>query len=174
MSWLGLTLRWFHLVAAMMVVGGTIFMRFALAPSVGALADAERQALHQQVRSRWAKMVAASILFLLVSGLWNYIRFLSDSKIWGDEWKASYHAIYQAAFGVKFLLALVIFFLASVLAGRSEGTKRFRQNAKFWMTVNVILALVVVGLSGILRATHAGPTAAELKQPVRAEQVVSQ
>ena len=156
MSWLGLTLRWFHLVAAIMVVGGTMFMRFALVPSIGVLADEQRSALHQQIRSRWAKMVAAAILFLLISGLWNYIRFLGDSKTWGDQWRASYNGLYQAVFGVKFLLALVIFFLASALAGRTEGTKKFRQNAKMWMTVNLILALIVVALSGVLRATHVG------------------
>ncbi len=173
MTWLGITLRWFHVVAAIMAVGGMIFMRFALAPSIRVLADEQRQALHQQIRSRWAKMVAASILFLFVSGLWNYIRFLGDSKTWGDQWRGEYNGIYQAAFGVKFLLALVIFFLASALAGRTEATKRFRQNARFWMTVNVILALIVVALSGILRATHVGPTRVEMKQPVGTEEIVN-
>ncbi len=154
MTWLGITLRWFHIVAAMMAVGGMIFMRFALVPSVGVLADEQRQALHQQIRSRWAKMVAAAILFLLVSGLWNYIRFLGDSKTWGDQWR-TYNGMYQAVFGVKFLLALVIFFLASALAGRTEGTKKFRQNAKLWMTVNLILALIVVALSVLEHARGA-------------------
>lgn len=173
MNWLGLTLRWFHIVAAMMAVGGTMFMRFALVPSVSVLADEQRQALHQQIRSRWAKMVAASIAFLLISGLWNYVRFLGENKTWGDEWRASYNTIYQATFGVKFILAMVIFFLASALSGRTDATKRFRQNAKLWMTVNVVLALIVVALSGVLRGTHAGPTGVELKEPVDAVEIVS-
>lgn len=158
-DWLPLTLRWFHLVAAMMAVGGIIFMRFALLPSVSALADEQRQTLHQQIRSRWAKMVAVAIALLLISGLWNYIRFLGEAKTWGDQWRASNNTLYQAVFGVKFILALVIFFLASALAGRTEATKKFRKNAKFWMTVNLILVLIVVALSGVLRATHTGPSA---------------
>jgi hypothetical protein len=51
-----------------------------------------------------------------------------------------------------------VFFIASALAGRGEFTKRFRQDAKWWLTVNLILALVVVALSSALRFTHVGPT----------------
>jgi uncharacterized membrane protein len=159
MNWLGLVLRWFHLVAAITAVGGSIFMRFALAPSVSVLADEQRKMLHEQVRSRWAKLVMASIGFLLLTGLLNVFTFLSNSKTqpW-EEWHKSYSVLYNAVFGLKFLLAMFIFFVASALAGRGEATKSFRQNAQWWMTVNVVLALTVVALSGILRLTHTGPT----------------
>ncbi|HEY2881043.1 MAG TPA: hypothetical protein VGJ15_01385 [Pirellulales bacterium] len=159
MNWVSWILRWLHLVAAITAVGGTIFMRFALVPSVVVLSDEQRKMLHEQVRSRWAKLVMASIGFLLLSGLINYLTFYFDSKkpAW-DAWRESYKGLYQAVFGVKFLLAMAIFFIASALAGRSEATKTFRQNAKWWMTLNVVFALAVVALSGILRSTHTGPT----------------
>jgi len=162
MTWLVFVLRWFHLVAAMTVVGGTIFMRFALVPSVGVLSDEHRKALHEQVRTRWSKLIMASIALLLISGFVNYVIFLQTTRTaaW-DAWRQSYNAIYQAAFGFKFLLAMAIFFIASALVGRSESLKQFRQNAKFWLTVNVIFALTVVALSGILRLTHVGPTLAD-------------
>jgi uncharacterized membrane protein len=161
MTWLVFVLRWFHLIAAMTVVGGTIFMRFALVPSVGALSDEQRKTLHEQVRSRWSKLVMASIAFLLISGFVNYVIFYQtiQTSAW-DSWRQSYNAIYQAVFGFKFLLAMAIFFIASAVAGRSESLKQFRQNAKLWLTINVILALTVVALSGILRLTHIGPTLA--------------
>jgi len=159
MYWFLLALRWFHLVAAMALVGGTIFMRFGLVPSVGVLTDDERKSLHEQVRSRWAKLVAASVAFLLISGIVNFVLFLSESKTpaW-DGWRQSYNSLYQFVFGAKFALAMVVFFIASALAGRGEATKKFRQDAKWWMTVNLILALIVVVLSGVLRFTHVGPT----------------
>jgi uncharacterized membrane protein len=162
MTWLVFALRWFHLIAAMILVGGTIFMRFALVPSVGALSDDERKALHQQVRSRWSKLVMASIAFLLVSGFINYVIFYQTvhTPAW-DEWRAHCNALYQAAFGVKFLLAMVIFFIASAVSGRSESMKQFRQNAKLWLTVNVVLALAVVALAGIMRLTHVGRNLSE-------------
>ncbi len=63
MYWFALALRWFHLVAAMVVVGGTIFMRFALAPSVGILTDDERKSLLEQIRSRWSKLMPLRLHF---------------------------------------------------------------------------------------------------------------
>lgn len=162
MYWFALALRWFHLVAAMAAVGGTIFMRFALVPSVSVLTDDERKSLHEQVHSRWAKLVAASVAFLLISGLVNFVMFLSESKTapW-DQWRQTYNSLYQFVFGAKFALAMVVFFIASALAGRGEATKKFRQDAKWWMTVNLILALIVVVLSNVLRFTHVGPTLAK-------------
>ncbi len=53
---------------------------------------------------------------------------------------------------------MVVFFIASALAGRGEATKKFRQDAKWWMTINLVLALIIVVLSGVLRFTHVGPT----------------
>jgi len=162
MTWLVFALRWFHLIAAMILVGGTIFMRFALVPSVGALSDDERKALHQQVRSRWSKLVMASIAFLLVSGLVNYLLFNSTTHGEGwEQWRVHCNALYQAAFGVKFLLAIAIFFIASAVSGTSESMKQFRQNAKLWLSVNVILTFIVVALAGIMRMTHVGPTVSD-------------
>ncbi len=173
MNWLALILRWLHIVAAISLVGGTVFMRLALIPSVAALTDEQRGAMHQQVRSRWARIVHASIAFLLLSGIWNYVRFLNESKAWGDDWRTAYYNSYQVLFGIKFLIALAIFFLASVLSGRSDGTKKFRQNAKLWTGVNLALALVVVALSAGMRMTHVGPTGIELTKPIATAEVVS-
>ncbi|HZZ29249.1 MAG TPA: hypothetical protein VFE46_14720 [Pirellulales bacterium] len=159
MYWFALALRWFHLVAAMVAVGGTAFMRFALVPSVSVLADEQRKALHEQIRSRWAKLVAGSVAFLLISGLINFVLFLTESKTepWA-QWHQAYNSLYQFVFGAKFALAMVVFFIASALAGRGQATQKFRQDATWWMTVNLVLALVVVALSGVLRFTHVGPT----------------
>lgn len=158
MDWLGFVLRWFHIVAAITAVGGTIFMRFALVPSVSVLGDEQRRTLNDQIRSRWAKIVMASIGVLLVSGLVNFILFLRASKTFGIEWKNQYLILYHTVFLVKFLLALAVFFLASALAGRGEATKGFRQNPVRWMTINCVLALLIVALSGVMRLTHVGPT----------------
>jgi len=159
MYWFSLTLRWFHLVAAMVIVGGTVFMRFSLVPAVGDLTDEQRKNLHEKIRPRWAKLIAASIAFLLISGLINFFLFMSESKTppW-EQWRQTYNSMYQFIFGAKTMLALGVFFIASALAGRGEFTKRFRQDAKWWLTVNLILALVIVALSGVLRLTHVGPT----------------
>lgn len=166
MYWFSLVLRWLHLVAAMTIVGGTIFMRFGLLPSVSVLADEQRKALHEQVRSRWAKLVAGAIAFLLLSGLINFVLYLRETKNLGwEEWRQSSSMLYQFVFGVKFALAMIVFFLASALAGRGQATQKFRQDAKFWLTVNLVLMFIIVVLSNVLRFTHVGPT---LPKPVAA------
>jgi len=62
---------------------------------------------------------------------------------------------------VKFLLAIAIFFIASAVSGTSESMKQFRQNAKLWLSVNVIFTLIVVALAGIMRLTPVGPTVSD-------------
>ena len=150
---IGLISRWLHIVAAMTAVGGSVFMRIALMPSVALLTDEQRNSLHGEIRSRWSKLVMASILFLLVSGLYNFIMLIRSAKEWPTELPSYYHPV----FGVKFLLAFGVFFIASALSGRGTGTQRLRDNAKFWLTLNLILALTIVLLSGVLRMTHIGP-----------------
>ena len=145
LDWLAIFFRWLHMLAAITAVGGTIFMRMALVPSVAVLADDQRKLLHEQVRSRWVKFVMGAILFLLISGFYNFFRRLNSGIPPDFKW------LYQMLFGIKFLLALVIFFVASVLTGRAAALVRFRQNAKLWLSVNVALAVIVVCISGVMR-----------------------
>ena len=162
MDWLNFGLRWLHIVAAIAAVGGTIFMRMAVVPAAQGLADETRAELYAQIRRRWAMVVHASIGFLIISGIINFLLlvFAARQPAWAD-WKATYEPTYHMVFGIKFLLALVVFFIAEALVGRGAATQKIRDNAKTWLNVNVALALVIVALSGILRLTHVGPTLTE-------------
>ena len=53
------------------------------------------------------------------------------------------------------MLAFGIFFLASALVGRSKSFEGMRKNAKLWQLVIIILAAIIVGISGYLKM--AGP-----------------
>jgi uncharacterized membrane protein len=145
--------RWLHILAAITAVGGAIFMRMALLPAAATLPEKERERLAEEVRSRWAKWVMAAILFLLISGFYNYFRYHQMYNLPGA---------YQMLFGIKFLLALAIFFLASVLSGRSEATEFFRSEPRQWLTLNVVLAVALVCISGLLKNMDHG-TAKEYK-----------
>ncbi|HEX5443542.1 MAG TPA: hypothetical protein VFW87_06925 [Pirellulales bacterium] len=144
LDWLGIVFRWLHLLSAITAVGGTIFLRMALVPSVAVLSQEQHQALHEQVRSRWVKFVMAAIAFLIVSGVYN---FIAKVRTIDDSYKALYHGLFTA----KLLLALAIFFLSSALTGRSPAFAAIRQNAKRWLSVNMALAIIVVCISGVLR-----------------------
>jgi uncharacterized membrane protein len=157
-DYLAFVLRLLHILAAITTVGGSIFIRYALLPGMQTLSEAERQRLHDTVRPRWARLIQISILFLLVSGLWNFILFVRAAKGWGEEWREAYYTLYQALFGIKFLLALAIFALASILTGRSAGTQKIRDNPRLWLNIILAMALAVVAISGVMRLTHIGPT----------------
>jgi hypothetical protein len=157
-DYLAFSLRLLHLLAAITVVGGSVFMRFALLPAVRTITEEQRRSLHDAVRARWSRLVQLSILFLLVTGLINYVMFVQAAKTWSAEWREAYSSAYHMLFGVKFLMALVIFALASILTGRSPGTQRIRDNSRFWLNINLAMALAVVMISGVMRLTHVGPT----------------
>jgi hypothetical protein len=58
---------------------------------------------------------------------------------------------YHMAVGIKFLLALPIFLIASFLTGRSATARRFQASPETWMNVNLALALTMVLIGGALR-----------------------
>lgn len=157
-DYLALVLRLLHILAAITAVGGMIFIRFALLPALDTLGDEQRRAMHEQIRARWSRLIQVSILFLLASGLTNFIMFVRAAKTWDDAWRDTYYSAYQMLFGIKFILALVIFALASILTGKSAGTQKIRSNPRLWLNLNLTLALAVVIISGVLRLTHVGPT----------------
>ena len=147
----GLVSRWFHILAAIAAVGGTIFARFVVLPSLDTLPPGERDALHAKMRARWSKIVAISIGLLLLSGLYNIAMLEMHTTVGRDyRW-------YRPLFGVKLLLALVIFALASLLSGKTAAAQKLRQNARFWMNLNITLAVILVCISGVLRTAEKRP-----------------
>ena len=153
-----LLLRWAHIIGAVLTVGGLFFARFAFLPSVAETDEATQEKLHEAVRRRWLPWVIIGITLLLVSGLTNFLLFNNTVKSqgWADgQWmrQTSYHAI----FGVKFLLALGVFYLASGLVGRGSGTAWIRRDRGRWLGITLGLAVAVIMLSGWLRNLHTGP-----------------
>ncbi len=140
-------LRWMHILAAITAVGGTIFARLALVPSLSVLSEDARGKLHEAVRQHWGRPVQISISFLLISGIVNIVLI---EKTYFVSQVPYYHIV----FGIKFVLAFAVFFLASALTGQGKATQRFRDNRRYWLTVNMVLAVTIVCLSGVLRKTE--------------------
>jgi len=66
--------------------------------------------------------------------------------------------IYNILIGIKFTLAIAVFFLAEALTGRSAVFAQFREKAKFWVTIFLLLGLLLVAISSQMRMLHIGPT----------------
>ncbi len=149
-----LLLRYAHILGAITLMGGTIFMRFALRPVVVGLPPESKAIIHEQVRSRWSKFVMLASALLLISGLTSLAlagRY-SFGPVLGME-KGGYHMLV----GVKFLLALPIFFIAALMTGRSSLAKRIQANVELWMNVNLALALTMVLIGGYLKFVPRAP-----------------
>lgn len=163
-----LLLRWAHVLAAVVALGGLLFARFAFVPAAEELGADTADRLHAGVRRRWLPWVIGAITLLLASGLANYVllmrRVKAAPELWGGDWmgQTGYHAL----FGVKFLLAMIVFYLASGLVGRGASTQWIRDGRKQWLSVTVGLGVAVVLISGWMRQLHTG--ANDLPDPVKA------
>lgn len=153
-DWLSLILRWLHIIAAVLLAGGALFWCCVLRPATSELDEATSTALRQRVAARFSKIVMLAILLLLVSGLINFIRI--NRSLPADANKTMYHSL----FGIKFLLGLVVFFLASALSGRSAAFDKMRANAKTWLGVTSTLVVAIILISGFMRVWRDGLLAA--------------
>jgi uncharacterized membrane protein len=68
-------LRWLHIIPAAIAIGGMIFMRFVLPAATRSLGEAEAAEVFLRARRVFKIMLHASILFLIISGVINSIRF---------------------------------------------------------------------------------------------------
>ncbi len=141
---LGLLFRWLHVLTAVVAVGGLLFLRLILHPAArDALSSDQHDALRERVMRRWRVVVFSSIAVLFVTGMYNFMA-VSINK--GRELPA-YHMI----FGIKFLAALAVFFLASALAGRSAALEPLRRGG-LWLGITAVLGVLVILLGGILHS----------------------
>jgi len=131
-----------HIATAITLVGGSIFMAIAMIPSLEMIPNEQRAAFVSAVRDRWKRYVHGGIGLFLLSGFYNYFRAIPKHQ--GD-------GLYHALLGTKMLLAFVVFFLASVMVGRSAKFESWRQNPSKVLRVMIILAVLIVAMSGFLK-----------------------
>jgi len=136
--------RVLHILSAVILVGGLFYIRTILAPSGIEACFGGRRAV-------WAKWVGMATAFLLISGIYNFILIVRASKL---EGAVALPPAYHALFGIKFLLALVVMFVAAILAGKTEAAERFRSKMPMWLNVGWFSALAIIVLGAILRSLH--------------------
>ena len=137
--------RWIHVGTAVVLVGGVVFKRYVLIPAAASLPDEAHNSLRERVMGTWRKYVMIGIVLLLVSGLYNYYVVITTTT------RAEQSKLYHPLMGVKIILALVIFFLASALVGRSPALEGIRQKGRMWMSVSIVLAALVIAIAGYLK-----------------------
>lgn len=135
--------RVLHIMFAVILGGGLFYLRAVLAP-------AGVDALYAGRRAVWARWVGVATLFLIGSGLFNYITFVREAKALGAPLPSAYHML----FGVKFLLALFIFFVAAILAGKTSLADKFRGNMAMWLNLAWTAVMAVILIGALMRTYH--------------------
>ncbi len=137
---LALFSRWLHVIPAMLLVGGTLFLRFSLVPAANEVGGQDE--LREAARRRWAKLVMISVLLMLITGFYNAYLKAIGYQLGG---------VYLTLLTIKILLAFFVFYLAAVLTGRSNTAKKFRQKEIFWLNVLCAAMIAIVAMAGWMK-----------------------
>jgi uncharacterized membrane protein len=146
MDWMALVSRWAHVGSVILLVGGSAFLLLVLAPAADKLGAAEHDSLRKNLIDRWRKFVHPLVALILISGLYNFYARMNTERPW------------HMLAGIKLLLGLFILFIASTLVGRSKGLQKIRDDWRFWLKINLIVAALAVLLSGYMRFLQPKPT----------------
>ena len=115
-------------------------MQTALIPALKDSEDASE--VKGKIKRTWAKVIMICAGIIIISGFYNaYIVFKGDPKP---------TPIYHAAFTVKLILVGIVFYVSSLLAGRSEVAIKFQENEAKWGKINMMAAILVVLFAGLM------------------------
>lgn len=138
-----IALRYLHVAAAVVLVGGMTFLSIALKPSARLLADADRKRLMDAVQERFKRVVYLCFAVLAASGFYNWMLLADAYRGLGPR--------ANAVIGIKVLLALIAF---AIIWSRSIGLLKLP--GKACHLINLHLAAIIILLAGLLRYWRQG------------------
>lgn len=134
--------RVLHILGAIILAGGLFYIRSVLSPAGVDACFAGRRAV-------WAKWVGIAALLLLATGIYNFLVINDQVKADGGKLEPAYHML----FGIKFLLGLLVMFLAAILSGKTAAEK-FRASLGRWLNIAWFAAVAIVVIAALLRTLH--------------------
>jgi hypothetical protein len=140
------TNRWLHLVASTLLVGGVLFFAFVVPMAVGDLQLEQRLAVFGYARWKFRRIVAWSILALVVTGgislwrMWSIYSF--DQTAVHDFW----HSASPWVFG-----HVIVAVLAAPVLVRLTSNRKIRDHLVGWLWGGLMLLLVAMLLASVAR-----------------------
>ncbi len=165
MDWISFVSRFVHILTAITLAGGLIYISRVQLPALQEHGGNGREELNETLRRRWARMVMFSIMCLILSGVYNYITTIHAAKAGQIELAWFYHPVV----GVKIILAFGVFFLASILSGRTPAARRTQEKIRSRMHVAVLAVIVIIALASALKVGCQLPTGDAIAPPTAAE-----
>lgn len=133
---LTLVMRWVHISSMATLVGGILYGRLVMAPSVSSLSPDAQESLWNEASARFRPWVVAAMIGLIVSGLFKLLT------------TPGHRPIYHMLFGIKMLLVLHVFAVALLIV-KPVNPRRVRM-----MTGTMISALVIILISAWLKSIY--------------------
>src|SRR5947209_6311706 len=134
-------MRWLHVAAAVVGVGGTVMLRLVLLPALDRLPNGAE--VLGAIRRPFKGLIHGAIGLLLLTGFYNYlvvampkVHALKDAAL--ERGIPNPMAAYNGVMGVKIILSLVLFGIAFALL---KPIPAMHENRKSWLSVNVVLGL---------------------------------
>ena len=140
-------MQWLHISSVTIAVGGMFLLRFIACPAmtqVFAKDENARKIMVQAIIQRFKLIVHGSVALLLASG--GYLLWRAWPLVINKQMVAYRHTL-----ELKILLALFVFFVSIRLTATKPEPNFFQRKRDCWLTVNFILALIVIGLAAFLR-----------------------
>ncbi len=154
-----LAMRWAHILTAIVVLGALIFYWLVLVPAArAALSEADAAKLREAIMKRWKPFVHGSILLFILSGLYNFTQVTAPMH----DGQPQYHML----FGIKFLLAILVFVGIIVTSSTRAWSVKLRENGLVWSGLLIVgLAIVLIG-GAMKQMPNAAP---ETPAPIESE-----
>jgi hypothetical protein len=126
-------MRWTHFASMATLIGGLLYGRFVMLPSIGTLSPDSREALAARIAAAYRPMIAAAVGGLLVSGLYNLLT------------NPGHTVKYHILLGIKLMLALHVFAVAFLV------TQPKNPRVSRMMTGTIVSGLIILAISAYLR-----------------------
>jgi uncharacterized membrane protein len=134
--------RWFHIMSAVLVIGGTFFMRVILPLGLAQADPASREAVFLRCRRVFKMLVHTCILFLLLSGAFNTWRACDDYKL--------NRPLMPGLWGTHFFLGLTAMVIALILLAPKQPPKWHKTGA----AINLVILFLAVAIASTLKYVH--------------------
>lgn len=152
MDLLSLLMRIAHILGAIGLLGGTLFIVVALLPSLKLVDEQFKTSLMEIVKKRFYRIAHPAIMLLIISGTYNWVKNIDAYRLCTKM----HGPMLQAMLGTKVLLAVAITVIVF-----AQTFKVLPGPASRWAKVNLTLGLIIVILAGIVRSLHSqAPTSA--------------
>ena len=133
---LNILMRWLHISSVVVSIGGILYARLVVAPSIASMPAEQQETLGVAMAARYRGLLYLAMLFLLASGTYNIFMNLGRGPL------------YHALLGIKLLLVLHVFAVGFLIV-KPRNPKRTRM-----MTGVVISGVIIIAISAVLRQLH--------------------